>query len=114
MRTGVFAAALLAVWVTRPIATGAGSSSDGTAFVNGRKTASAVSAKVEQAMGAQETFKNMELALPTDPKERFHALGHIAKAAYDGGYYDKARGFSHELLSLAPYYRDDWYYGQAV
>jgi len=73
-----------------------------------------VSAKVEQAMGAQETLKNMELALPTDPKKRFRALGQIAKAAYDAGYYDKARGFSRELLSLAPNYRDDWYYGQAV
>jgi hypothetical protein len=68
----------------------------------------------EWAIHTQETFQNSERALPAEPEARFHALGDIAKAAYEAGYYDKAQAFAHELLRLARHYPDDWYYGQAV
>jgi hypothetical protein len=98
---------MLSVCIARSPATGAGSASDGKIPTDGAGTASAASDKIEQAIAKQETFKNMELTLSNDPEERFHALGDIAKAAYEADYCDKAWSYLRQLLRLASHNRGD-------
>jgi len=86
----------------------------GSAAADGDGTAGAALSLEEKALTAQQTFRNRELTLPTEPQARFHALGDTARAAYEGGDDDRAQVLSRELLRLASHYRDDWHYGRAI
>jgi hypothetical protein len=55
-----------------------------------------------------------QLATCTDPKKRFYVLGETAKAAAQLAKYDEAKAYATELLQLAPSYRKDWNYGNAI
>ena len=46
--------------------------------------------------------------------ERFYALGQAAKQALTAGNADQARSLATELEQLAPQYRQDWNYGNAI
>jgi TonB family protein len=46
--------------------------------------------------------------------ERFYALAELAKKSVEAGALDKAASYANELLRLAPKYRDDWNYGNAI
>jgi tetratricopeptide (TPR) repeat protein len=114
MRTRRFVAALVTVCLSGSVVVRSISFAEAPTPADGRRTAGAASATAEHAIRAQETFHNIEQALPTEPDARFHALGRAAKAAFDAGYYDEAQALAHELLNAAPHYFHDWYYGQAV
>src|SRR4029077_569376 len=49
-----------------------------------------------------------------DSVERLFRLGGIAKAAFDAGQYDDAQSYANELLDLAPWFPDNWDYGNAI
>jgi DNA-binding winged helix-turn-helix (wHTH) protein len=60
---------------------------------------------------------------PADPKEQlavlerdalFYNLVNLAKRAFTAGEMEKAQDYSRQLLQLAPEYKDDWNYGNAV
>jgi hypothetical protein len=55
-----------------------------------------------------------DLEAAANERERFHALGRAAKNALDGGNATKAEVLANELAQLAPRYKDDWNYGNAV
>ena len=48
------------------------------------------------------------------PKERFYALTKVAKAAVELGKLEEAEVLAQELLSMAPGFRTDWNYGNAI
>jgi tetratricopeptide (TPR) repeat protein len=45
---------------------------------------------------------------------RFYALNGAAKAAFEVGKVDEAKELAQSALDLAPKYRDDWNYGNAI
>jgi hypothetical protein len=49
-----------------------------------------------------------------DPKQRYYILGETAKAAAQLRSYKDAELYATELLRLAPAYRKDWNYGNAI
>jgi hypothetical protein len=55
-----------------------------------------------------------DLSVAKDERERFYALGHAARHAWTAHETEKARTLATELESLAPKYKDDWNYGNAV
>jgi hypothetical protein len=61
-------------------------------------------------LGAAEA----ELAAAQNDVERFHALGHAAKLNVDFGSSAAARRYADELLLLAPRFRTNWNYGNAI
>jgi hypothetical protein len=61
-------------------------------------------------LGAAEA----ELAAAQNDVERFHALGHAAKLNVDFGSSAAARRYADELLLLAPRFRSNWNYGNAI
>jgi tetratricopeptide (TPR) repeat protein len=62
----------------------------------------------------REKLAKLERQLPDSGSARFEALPDVAKAAFNIGDLDKAERYARELLSLAPEYRNDWNYGNAV
>jgi len=54
------------------------------------------------------------LATAPDQQRRFYALDDAAKASFVVGNIDDARRFAMELLELAPKFRGDWNYGNAI
>jgi tetratricopeptide (TPR) repeat protein len=55
-----------------------------------------------------------ELEAAQDDVHRFYALTNAAKAGFEVGKTDEARQYAQALLDLAPRFRDDWNYGNAI
>ena len=55
-----------------------------------------------------------ELAAASSEEKRFYALDDAAKESFEVGKIEDARKFASELLTLAPKFRGDWNYGNAV
>jgi hypothetical protein len=55
-----------------------------------------------------------ELKAADSELDRFYALNQAAKAAFELGKTDEARQYAQEVLDLAPRYRGDWNYGNAI
>ena len=55
-----------------------------------------------------------DLSVTTNELERFYALDNAARNAYAAGKKDDARMLALELESLAPKYKTDWNFGNAV
>ena len=47
-------------------------------------------------------------------QQRFYDLRHLAEGAFQAGEFDKAKAYADELLQMAPHYRGDWNYGNAI
>jgi hypothetical protein len=54
------------------------------------------------------------LATATNNVTRFYALGEAAKESFNTGRIQDARNYANELLKLAPDFRGDWNYGNAI
>jgi hypothetical protein len=65
---------------------------------------------------AQEQFEQAtnELAKASTETDRFYALDDAAKENFNAGKIQEAENEARELLVLAPKYRDDWNYGNAI
>lgn len=55
-----------------------------------------------------------DLTVAQNGNERFWALGHAAKNAFNSGDQAGARKYAEELLQLAPQFKQDWSYGNAI
>jgi tetratricopeptide (TPR) repeat protein len=55
-----------------------------------------------------------ELTTAQDSLHRFYSLNEAAKATFEVGKTTEAAEFAHEALDLAPRFRDDWNYGNAI
>jgi len=55
-----------------------------------------------------------ELGAGGSDEIRFYALNDAAKAAVELGQLEKATAYANELLDLAPSFRDNWNYGNAI
>lgn len=55
-----------------------------------------------------------DLSVATNEGERFHALNRAAKNALKDGEVVKAKALARELAQLAPKYKNDWNYGNAI
>ena len=55
-----------------------------------------------------------KLASAKDEYERWIALGDLAVILVDVGELERAREYANEVLALAPKYKDDWNYGNAI
>jgi len=65
--------------------------------------------KTLEIISADDALKNAG-----SEQERFYALGRAAKEAFNKGHYTVARTYAEELAALAPQYKNDWNYGNAV
>lgn len=65
---------------------------------------------------AMKSLKQLESALSntTEERNRFYILDNVAKAAFKVDDIDKATTYATDLLNLAPLYKDDWNYGNAI
>jgi len=69
----------------------------------------------EKAALAKKVLSLREGALEKQGGEgRFYELGDLAKSAFEAGELDEAQEYASELLQLAPKFRNDWNYGNAV
>jgi serine/threonine protein kinase len=59
-------------------------------------------------------LRRLEQQPPIKGSVGFYALSRLARAAFDGGDFGKAEQYAKELLALAPSYRDNWNYGNAI
>ena len=60
-------------------------------------------------------FASMDQAAPAvTGTDRFYVLADLAKLAFDNGQPERAQTYARELLRLAPDYRKDWNYGNAI
>jgi len=55
-----------------------------------------------------------DLSVATNEVERFYALGHAARNALRDGKVKEAEALASELARLAPKYKNDWNYGNAI
>ncbi|HEY3045538.1 MAG TPA: hypothetical protein VGJ39_16020 [Vicinamibacterales bacterium] len=55
-----------------------------------------------------------ELTTAQDDLHRFYSLADVAKAAFEVGKTTEAAEFAQQILTLAPRFRDDWNYGNAI
>ena len=55
-----------------------------------------------------------ELAAAKDSYARWCALGHAAKESFNQGHDEEAKALAQEMQDLAPAYKKDWNYGNAV
>ena len=55
-----------------------------------------------------------DLSVATNEDERFHALNRAAKNALKDGEVAKAEALARELAQLAPKYKNEWNYGNAI
>mgnify|MGYP005866395843 CR=1 FL=1 len=56
----------------------------------------------------------LELETASNEKERFYALGESAKESFNQGKLDDAKRFATEQLELAPEFKGNWNYGNAI
>ncbi len=65
---------------------------------------------------AQEEYEEAAMILGHSDSSsvQFHALGSAAKGAFVVGRPDEALGYAQELLELAPRFKGDWNYGNAI
>jgi TonB family protein len=84
----------------------------------------------QETMAATQRLARLEEQFPRSPAQvladfeqqssgdegvqRFYRLDNLAKAAARAGDWEKAQSYAAELLKLAPEYRDDWNYGNAI
>jgi tetratricopeptide (TPR) repeat protein len=55
-----------------------------------------------------------EQSLNASPIDRFYRLDDVAEAALDAGEFDKAGEYAQELLEVAPEYKSNWNYWNAM
>ena len=55
-----------------------------------------------------------ELANAKSEEARFYALNDSAKESFQSGHIDEARKFAKEILEIAPRFKKDWNYGNAI
>jgi len=55
-----------------------------------------------------------ELATASNDKNKFYALDDAAKESFNVGKIQDAQNYANELLKMAPNYKDNWNYGNAV
>ena len=55
-----------------------------------------------------------ELANAKSQEARFYALNDSAKESFQSGHIDEARKFAKEILEIAPRFKKDWNYGNAI
>src|ERR1700759_1001104 len=55
-----------------------------------------------------------ELSGTANENEKFYALDDAAKQSFELGKIDDARKYAENLLTLAPKYKSDWNYGNAI
>ena len=55
-----------------------------------------------------------DLSVAKNVNERFYALNHAAKNALNAGKKEDAKKLAEELEKLAPQFKDDWNYGNAI
>lgn len=69
-----------------------------------------------EAKSFQEEFQEAESQLlgPRTDLHRFYNLCDAAKAAFEVGAVENAQMYALELLALAPQFKDDWNYGNAI
>ena len=65
---------------------------------------------------AAKSLVHLESSLvdTTDRVQKFYLLSDLAKTAFEAEQWEKARAYTDELLTLAPQYRDNWNFGNAV
>ena len=71
-------------------------------------------ADTEQQSSAGNEAGNEPGNEPGNEMERFYTLADLAKKSAGAGALDKAASYANELLRLAPKYRGDWNYGNAI
>ena len=62
----------------------------------------------------QQKLAALEQKAPASGVNRFYALERLARAAFAAGDYNKSEAYAMELLAMAPEYRQDWNYGNAI
>ena len=81
----------------------------------GQLLAAAVDALDRAGLTDEAVVRRMEAAgTAVKGVERFYVLADLAKNAFRAGHIDKAQAYARELLQLAPMYRDNWNYGNAI
>ena len=76
-------------------------------------------AETQKNMSPAERARQMKLAqgdlkVAKNVKERFWALGHAAKNAFNAGNTADAKKYAEELYQLTPQFKGDWNYGNAI
>lgn len=76
-------------------------------------------AELQENMSPAEKARQMKLAqgdlkVAKNANERFCALGHAAKNAFNAGDTADAKKYAEELFQLTPQFKDDWNYGNAI
>ena len=61
-----------------------------------------------------EQEAEVRLAKAATPEDRFYALGPVAKHRADKGDVASAQAMATELLGMAPQFKDNWNYGNAI
>lgn len=67
-----------------------------------------------EAPRAEAERARAKLDAAANETERFYALGDAAKSSFEIGDFDAAQLNARELLSMAPRFKADWNYGNAV
>jgi tetratricopeptide (TPR) repeat protein len=65
-------------------------------------------------LSPKDRLTKLEQDAPAGGIDRFYTLADLAKAAFAAGDYNVAESYANELLKLAPEYRDDWNFGNAI
>jgi tetratricopeptide (TPR) repeat protein len=69
----------------------------------------------QKAALAAKALSVQERALDSSAgNDRFNELGHVADEAYEAGDFAKAEQYASEVLQLAPQFKNDWNYGNAL
>ncbi|MCE9613831.1 MAG: protein kinase [Lentisphaerae bacterium] len=74
----------------------------------------AVEAPAEPEQARQMKITQGDLGAAANELERFYALRNAARTALKSGQTETARKLATELADLAPKYKDDWNYGNAI
>ncbi|MFA5780494.1 MAG: hypothetical protein WC947_10210 [Elusimicrobiota bacterium] len=69
--------------------------------------------KKETAKKSLDEYEK-SLNLETDERSRFYQLSKLTRAAFETEEINKAENYAKELLALAPKYKNDWNYGNAI
>lgn len=84
--------------------------------IAGWMLAGGVTRAASQDVPQAERERQMKLSRGdlTNELERFWALGHAAKNAFNAGEKTDAKKYAEELARLAPQFKTDWNYGNAI